>query len=269
MAPIYFDMSKETRFADSSPISEDEIKNFMTLLVKQASNYPIIYKYLTFESGCKMLQYNNLQFTRGDRLNDTEDLNITKFNTSAPLKILEGIESAQEIANNHLREQEKVLSSFAICSLGISPMNPTLWNRYACDDNGRENGICIGLNQNKVTKALIAQGIKTACIMVRYEDSVENAIPWLALGAPSPVRIFSAYKFFALKKSIPWKPEQEMRFIYPQTIEDEYKRIVLPKDCFEWAYYGKDMSLVQKQIIGQIISRNLPKMKRVPLMPTS
>ena len=162
-----------------------------------------------------------------------------------------------------------MLSSFGVCSLGTSPTNTTLWNRYACDDNGQVNGICIGLNQNKVTKALIAQGLKTACIMVRYEDSVEDAIPWLALSAPSSVRIFSAYKFFALKKSIPWKPEQEIRFIYPQTMEDEYKRIVLPKDCFVCAYYGKDMSLVQKQIVGQIISRNLPKIKRVPLMPNS
>lgn len=33
-----------------------EVNNFIRLVVEQAKQYPIVYKYLTYESGCLMLK---------------------------------------------------------------------------------------------------------------------------------------------------------------------------------------------------------------------
>lgn len=252
-------------------ITEAEIKEFMRLLVEQAKHYPIVYKYLTYESGCQMLRYNNIQFTRGDKLNDEEDLSIAKFDTRSPRELCRNIGVSIDIVDKKIKEQSAILSSFGICSLGTSPFNNILWERYSRNKEGREDGICIGLNQNKIIKYLISQNIKVACILVRYEEKTTNSIPWLTQNATSPIKIFTGYRFFSLKNAYPWKSEQEMRLIYPQTMEEEYERFVLPKDCFLSVHYGKDMALAQKINVGHIISRNLPKIKRIPrlLNPTS
>lgn len=250
-------------------ITEEEIKSFMRLLVEQAKMYPIIYKYLTFESGCQMLLNHNIQFTRGDKLNDIEDLNISKFSTEVSKELCKNIGISTEVFENKFNEKATYFSSLGICSLGISPLNSVLWNRYTHSESGCEDGICIGINQNKVIKALIKQGIKTACIVVRYEPSVSSSIPWLSLSASSPVKIFAGYQFFALKKSNPWEKEQEIRLIYSEPMDSEYVRFILPKDCFEIVYYGKNMTISQKQKIGQIMSRNLSKTRRILLTQNS
>ena len=72
-----------------SNLNLDEVNNFIRLVVEQAKQYPIVYKHLTFENGCLMLRYNNIQFTRGDMLNDSEDLNISKFDINKPNSIFE------------------------------------------------------------------------------------------------------------------------------------------------------------------------------------
>lgn len=245
-------------------ITETEIKEFMRLLVEQAKYYPIVYKYLTYESGCQMLRYNNIQFTRGDKLNDDEDLSISKFDIKSPRKLCRDIGISMDVVDKKIQEQSTILSSFGVCSLGINPNNNILWKRYSCNKEGLEDGICIGLNQRKVIKHLINQNIKAACILVRYEENVVSSIPWLTQQATSPVKIFTGYRFFSLKNAYPWKSEQEIRLIYPQTMEKEYERFVLPKDCFASVHYGKDMALDQKKKVGQIISQNLPKIKRIP-----
>lgn len=245
-------------------ITETEIKEFMRLLVGQAKCYPIIYKYLTFESGCQMLSYNNIQFTRGDKLNDSEDLNMSKFDIKSPRMLCEDVGISMDVVDKKIKEQSKILSSFGVCSLGISPLNNILWERYSCNKEGYEDGICIGLNQSKIIRYLINQNIKVACILVRYEEYTTNSIPWLTQNATSPVKIFTGYRFFSSKNAYPWKSEQEIRLIYPQTMEKEYERFILPKDCFVSVHYGKDMALVQKEKLSQIIIRNLPKIKRIP-----
>lgn len=246
-------------------ISESDIKEFMRLLVKQSKKYPIIYKYLTYDSGCQMLRYNNIQFTRGDVLNDKEDLSISKFNTDAPYLLCNEFGISSDLVTLKIKEQSEVLSSFGVCSLGTSPFNRVLWKRYASDEYGKENGICIGINQAYVINALFKQNIKTACVLVRYKSSTLNSIPWFAISGPLPVKIFTGYQFFALKNSDPWEEEKEIRLVYTQTMKEQYRRIVLPKNCFFNVYMGKDMTLSQKQKVGQILNRNLPKVKRIPL----
>lgn len=246
-------------------ISESDIKEFMRLLVEQSKQYPIIYKYLTYESGCQMLRYNNIQFTRGDVLNDKEDLSISKFNTDAPYLLCNEFGISSDLVTSKIKEQSEVLSSFGVCSLGTAPFNRVLWKRYASDEDGKENGICIGINQTSVINALFKQGIKTACILVRYKSSTLNPIPWFAISGSLPVKIFTGYQFFALKNSDPWEEEKEIRLVYTQTMEEQYRRIVLSKNCFLNVYLGKDMTLSQKQKVGQILNRNLPKVKRIPL----
>lgn len=245
-------------------ITEAEIKEFMRLLVEQAKHYPIVYKYLTYESGCQMLRYNNIQFTRGDKLNDVEDLSIAKIDTRSPRELCKTIGVSMDIVDKKIKELSAILSSFGICSLGISPFNNILWERYSRNKEGLEDGICIGLNQKKVIKYLISQNIKAACVLVRYEENATSSIPWFTQEATSPIKIFIGYRFFSLKNSYPWKSEQEIRLIYPQTMEKGYERFVLPKDCFVSVHYGKDMTLVQKKKVSQIIIRNLPIIKIIP-----
>lgn len=246
-------------------ISDSDIKSFMRLVVEQALMYPIIYKYLTYNSGCQMLQNHNIQFTRGDKLNDIEDLNISKFNMATPRELCKEYEIDMNLVDQKIAEKANEFKSFGICSLGISPLNTVLWERYTHSGSNNEDGICIGLNQRKVINALIKQGLKTACIVVRYKQSVSNTIPWLAISSSSPISIFAGYQFFALKNSDLWEPEQEIRIVYTHFMTEEFHRIILPKDCFESVYFGKDMSLKQRQYIGQILSRHLPNIKRIPL----
>lgn len=242
-----------------------DIKYFMRLVVEEAKTHPIIYKYLTYQSGCLMLQNHNLQFTRGDKLNDIEDLNISKFDTDTPNAFLKHIGCDSEIIETKMRERAKELSSFGVCSCSISPFNSILWNNYSNSETDFQDGVCIGLNQIKTINALLAKGIKTACIMVRYKDGVSNTIPWLTLKGSSPIKTFAGYQFFALKNSKPWEQEQEIRLVYTNIMDDEYVRFELPKDCFESVYYGKNMQFHQKQKLGQLLSQHLPTVKRIPL----
>lgn len=258
-------MNDNMKIETNEIISDADIKSFMRLVVEQAQMHPIIYKYLTYNSGCQMLQNHNIQFTRGDKLNDIEDLNISKFNIDAPREFCKECGIDMDLIDNKLAERANEFKSFGICSMGISPLNSVLWNRYTHSENDNENGICIGLNQVKVINALIKQDLKTACIVVRYKQSVSNTIPWLTLSSSSPIKIFAGYQFFALKNSDPWEPEQEIRLIYTNVMVKEFHRIILPKDCFESVYFGKDMNLKQRQFVGQILSRHLPKIKRISL----
>lgn len=250
-------------------ISEEDIKSFMRLVMNQAKMHPIIYKYLTYQSGCLMLQNHNLQFTRGDKLNDVADLNISKFDTDGPNAFLKSIGCDPELIETTMRERANELSSFGVCSFGISPHNSILWDRYSSSQTDSQDGICIGINQIKTINALLAKGLKTACIMVRYKDDVSNSIPWLALNGNSPIKTFAGYQLFALKNSNPWEHEQEIRLVYTNIMDNEYVRFELPKDCFESVYYGKDMPPRDKQKLGQILSQQLPKVKRIPLSERS
>lgn len=258
-------MNSKMKIENNDLISDADIKSFMRLVVEQAQMHPIIYKYLTYNSGCQMLQNHNIQFTRGDKLNDIEDLNISKFNIDAPREFCKECGIDMSLIDNKLAERANEFKSFGICSLGISPLNSVLWNRYTHTESENEDGICIGLNQEKVINALIKQGLKTACIVVRYKSSVANTIPWLAFSSSSPVKIFAGYQFFALKNLDPWEPEQEIRLVYTNIMTEEYHRIILPKDCFESVYFGKDMNTKQRQFVGQILSRHFPKIKPIPL----
>lgn len=239
-------------------ITNADIKDFMRLLVKQVKAYPIVYKYLTYESGCQMLCNNNIQFTRGDKLNDEEDINVLKFDIESPRKSCEDMGLPLDIVDKKIQGLSATLSSFGICSLGISPLNDVLWERYSCNQEKHEDGICIGLNTDSIIKHLISQNIKTACVLVRYEENVTNTIPCITSDTPSPVRIFNIYQFFSSKNAHPWKEEQEIRLIFPKIMQEEYERFVLPKNCFASVYYGKDMTIFQREKIAQIINKNLP-----------
>lgn len=249
-----------------SNLNLDEVNNFIRLVVEQAKQYPIVYKYLTFENGCLMLRYNNIQFTRGDMLNDSEDINISKFDINKPKSILEEIGIDETIIESKFNEHAETFRSFGICSFGCSPTNPVLWQRYSSNPNGQLDGICIGLNQNKVINYFIHRlNLKTACVKVRYEYETTHRISWMLKDADKAEQIFKGYQFFALKKANPWADEDEIRLLYTQVMNEPYLRFVLPKDCFEKVYYGTDMGISQKKEVGRIISQNLPKLQRIPL----
>lgn len=243
-----------------------EVNNFIRLVVEQAKQYPIVYKYLTYESGCLMLKNNNIQFTRGDMLNDADDLNITKFDIQKPKSILAEVGIDEDLVESKFNEHANTLKSFGICSLGCCPTNHVLWQRYSSNPDGWQDGICIGLNQNKVINYFIHRlSMKIACVKVRYESETAHRISWMLKNADKAEKIFKGYQFFALKKTDPWAPEDEIRLLYTQTMDEPYSRFTIPKDCFERIYYGADMDSSQKKELGRIISQNLPKIHRVPL----
>lgn len=243
-----------------------EVNNFISLVVQQAKQYPIVYKYLTYESGCLMLKNNNIQFTRGDMLNDLDDLNISKFDIQRPQRILEEVGIEKDITESKFNEHTDSFKSFGICSLGCSPTNRVLWQRYSSNPDGLQDGICIGLNQRRVINYFIhQQNLKNACIKIRYVDETTGRISWMLKDADKAEKIFKGYQFFALKKTDPWASEDEIRLLYTQIMKERYCRFTLPKDCFERVYYGPNMNISQKKELGRIISQNFPKISRFPL----
>lgn len=249
-----------------SEVNLAEVNEFIRLVVEQAKQYSIVYKYLTYESGCLMLKNNNIQFTRGDMLNDSEDLNISKFDIIEPKRILENIGIDAATIESKFKEHADTFKSFGICSFGCSPTNPVLWHRYSSNPEGRRDGICIGLNQNNIIQFFIHWlNLKTASIKVRYESEITHRISWMLKDADKAEQIFKGYQFFALKKAVPWAEEEEIRLLYTKIMEEPYTRFTLPKDCFVRVYYGPDMNFSQKKEIGRIISTNLPKITRIPL----
>ena len=62
---------------------------------------PIVYKYVDYEAAIKMLSAGNLQFTRGDKLNDDDELSLSKCNISKQIKLLRDLD-IPEIGRAHV-----------------------------------------------------------------------------------------------------------------------------------------------------------------------
>lgn len=241
-------------------LNDEDVKKWMQELVAEAMMNESVYKYLTFESGMQMLANSNIQFTRGDTLNDNEDCDICKCDLSEQIKLLQKLNVSDETIMEMWQKRRKEISNFGICSLGTSADNDTLWKRYASSNwCKRENGICIKLNLRKLIDCLLSEN-KIFALTVHYVDSVKQSIPW-GLYINNPMRFI--YLLFSTKNKKKWEAEQELRLILPKNIDDKYFRCNIDKCCFEEVYYGKNMSVKQCEKLNAILDSTFPNINRI------
>lgn len=234
----------------------DELgKAFMRTIAMQVRIQKNVYKYLTFESGKLMLENSNIQFTRASKLNDSIDCHIDKVDYSAILHNI-GLEHNNEIIVEKLRKEAEYFNSIAVCSLGKSAYNDTLWRRYTRTD-GKENGICIELDTNTTVEHFINEdNIKYGFVAlpVRYVPNVEHSIKRDYLLAGGNFNLVFWSKLVSTKLASVWEKEEEMRFVLINGIGDkEYFREVIPTSCITKVILGKDINYRQAEAIEHII----------------
>ncbi len=139
---------------------EDNSKELARSYAARVKQYPRVFKYLTYDSGIKMLQYNNLQFTRADHLNDEIDCHISKINFDYVIETADVIElDSNELVSKVINKHKKPISSFGICSFGTTADNDILWKRYT-RTNEVYDGICIEIDLYATIRCLIKKNLK-------------------------------------------------------------------------------------------------------------
>lgn len=234
-----------------------QVDPFMLSLLKQTNGIPIFYKYLTYSSAKLMLEHHNIQFTRGDGLNDPRDLDICKCDMSVIEELSTKLKIPEHIIIPRIQQQAKWIKSIGVCSLGQSRENPALWKEYACSKNWlglkRETGICIGLDQDLLIHDLVSQEHLISALLVDYVHNVAQTIPWeLSFGTQKEVWQFLV-KIYATK-DLKWQEEKEVRLVYAESLDEKYKRIPLDKSCFKYVIFGKDVNRKNKSELEKIIS---------------
>lgn len=239
------------------------VKEWLKPYIADIKSIKKVYKYLTFDSGVKMLQNNNVQFTRANMLNDEVDCHISKVNFDY---ITREIDKISAINTSELIEKIKskhgpTFSSFGICSLGTTPDNLTLWNDYTRAYDNTSNGICIELNLSATIDYILKSGIKVVSFRVDYIDDTIESIPYELYLGNDMERSEFLRKVLATKNRTDWEQEQEVRIILPEELTQEYRRLSLYKSCFGNIYVGCDISSEEYETISTIVSNNYPKMK--------
>ena len=235
--------------------------------LRQTNRIPIFYKYLSFANAKLMLEKHNIQFTRGDGLNDTRDLDICKCDLSIINALSTHLNIPQEIITPKLQTQAEWIKSIGVCSLGQTGDNLKLWKEYASSKNwlglNRETGICIGLDQNLLIDCLIKQKHLISTFVVNYINDVGKSIPWeLSFGSQEEQWQF-LYRIYTTK-DIKWQEEQEVRLVYAETLKEVHKRIVIDKLCFKYVIFGKSVSRKHRLELDDVLSTypNIQKIYR-------
>lgn len=242
-------------------ISEQLAKLYMQALVAPIKATPSVYKYLTYESGLKMLDACNIQFTRAAKLNDCMDCCAEKVDYSDfKLQHLSFIDS-QLIKDITLNKDRQVFSNYGVCSLGTSADNNILWERYT--QNGPvKNGICIELDTNGILRHLNSDSSpnKICALCVDYQDNITAIISRSFLTSDKRIyRLHFMRYIIATKNKIDpisgfnWEAEKELRFIYLYELNDDFLRIQIPKNCVKRVWCDKDISLKEFQDLKTLV----------------
>lgn len=239
----------------------DNINELATLSILRVKQYPRVFKYLTYDSGIKMLECNNLQFTRADQLNDKEDCHISKINFDFVRATEDAIKLNQnELVSKVKNKYEKPISNFGICSFSTTADNDILWRRYT-KTKGLYNGICIELDTDKTIRCLIQKKIKFAALVVDYVEKIVESIPYeYFIGTKE-----EKYSFFQLlvatKTKVKWECENELRIILTDELSEGYRREELYKSCFKRIYLCNGMTAKQRNNILRIVEGAKYKME--------
>lgn len=236
--------------------------HFILGLVNEIKHIKKAYKYLTYESGMKMLSNCNIQFTRADTLNDSIDLTSTKFNLDHIRNVAEKIKANPEEWVKRVTIHHQDINKLGICSLGTSQTNFDLWERYAMTD-GKIDGICIEINLRATINCLLKRGFKTPALKVRYLNETEGSIPYNLYTGNETERYTAEYLLFATKNKSKWECEEEVRLLLPEILTEEYKRISIFKSCITNISFGCHATDIQKESIAKIIKEQNYKIKLV------
>lgn len=223
---------------------EDKVKLYMRSRVRPIKKIKYAAKFLSFESGIKMLQLNNIRFTQACELNDICDCDDSMIDFSQ-LNTLLHPDIDKIIA--HCKNDWKGIRNWGICSLGLNFDNQTLWNRYASSSN-KEDGICIVLDINQVIDDLVSRGHYIVAYPVEYIDRVEKSLPaeLFYFGNKIDKMHFFSQLISTKNKVDPythqnWELEHEVRLI--SVIEQTKPELLaLSTNCISKIYYGKHMS---------------------------
>lgn len=239
----------------------DEVKILAHVAVARIKEHKRVFKYLTYESGLKMLSYNNLQFTRADKLNDGVDCHFSKVDLNYVVETANsiGIDST-ELVGKVIAKHQNPISSFGICSLGTMADNTVLWDRYT-KTNGVCDGICIELDLNTVINCFIKRGIKIVALKVDYVDEVVESIPYQLFLGTEAERFLYIQLLIATKTRLEWEEEDEVRIFLPELLTEEYLRYELYKSCFKCVYLGQDVTADQRAEVQQVIDDAKLKLK--------
>ena len=104
---------------------------YMKALVAETNEIPSFFKYCSFEGAYAMLSSSNIQFTRADKLNDPDEVNISKCDMKHHLDLLRELGIPDTEINSKIEEAKKYFSGIGVCSCGKSPENEVLWKKYA------------------------------------------------------------------------------------------------------------------------------------------
>lgn len=229
---------------------------YMKALVAETNEIPSFFKYCSFEGAYAMLSASNIQFTRADKLNDPDEVNISKCDMTRHLDYLRACGVPEKKINSKIEETKNFFSGIGVCSCGKSPENEVLWKKYATSKETKlEDGLCIELDQHLIIDNLLSKGIKTFALIVKYFDNVESFLPWeLFMGSVLEKSIFFKL-LYSSKNKEKWGEEDEVRLMYSEPFEGKHFRPVISSKCIKKVYYGKGMDPKQRIKIGQILNR--------------
>ena len=219
----------------------------------------LLYKYLDANGAKKMLELSNLMYTNATMFNDPFDCHpgLIDFSNVPP----EACKcwSAEDIEGLHSNKYSNYRDELWICCLTKKFNSILMWSYY----NNHE-GVCIGLNMDKVSQCLGAQyglTVTSYAREVQYKNAIEK---------PNFYRDkedFFNYQVYTKAKA--WEHEQEVRlFIYEPSPRfmgllsnskdrnkydnKELKTFVkLTAECFESIYLGIKISTEDKKDIIQ------------------
>ena len=236
----------------------------------------LLYKYLDFDGGLKMLKYHNFQFTNATKLNDPFDCHPGLINFSDVPEARCKIWPANIITLLESSPYKRSWEETWICSLSKVFDELLMWSYYSS-----HKGVCIGLDIEKADKYLsrVMNGpyIGTEKLDVNYKNIREK---------PDYFRDIDVGRFFHYQlstKAKAWEHEQEVRLLLrdpscgeipcaePEGLrksEDEaidYKELrfypPIGKECFCSLYLGVSMEQEKQDEIMKVARWLNPEMK--------
>lgn len=241
----------------------EKAKNYLKSRIKPIKRIKYASKYLSFESGCKMLELNNIRLTPARDLSDSLDCHHYSIDFSGLRKLdLPAIDSTID----KLKQEWSLVRNWGICSLGKEHDNQTLWEWYASSD-GIEDGICIVLDLNKTIDYLISEGHEVVAYEVTYEKNIQESIPAEAFYfGDKRDKMYFFSQLISTKNEIDqvtskcWKKENEVRLI---SVEEQSQPILwqLSPECISKIYYGKDMAEDNISELKRIVNLIYPNIK--------
>ena len=197
----------------------------------------ILYKYLDAEGGLKMLENSTLKFTNAIKFNDPFDCHPSLIDYSNIPNRIKGNKVGELLVKMYAGTPKRIIDGTWICSLTKRNDNLLMWSYYC-----NHEGICIGLNIDKVKKSLSKyEGIPIGCpeIEVQYKNIIDK---------PDYFRNMNKQDFLLYQigtKAKDWEHEEEVR-LYTRGDrlmnllnynKDPYY-LLINGECFETLYLG-------------------------------